>query len=350
MSSSKWPASADNQESIHPNREIVMRLARRQFLYWAAGGAALPTLPQAAWAETYPGRPVRLIVPVAPGGALDIIARVIGQRLSERLGQPFVIENRPGAGTNVGIEAAVRAAPDGYTLLLIPASVTTNATLYQDLNFNFIRDIAPIAMISSLALVMEVNPAIPARTVAEFIAYAKANPGKISMASGGTGSASHVGGELFKLMNGVDMIHVPYRGGAPALADLIGGQVQVMFSPIPESIGAIKAGSVRALAVTSATRSQVLPDVPTVAETVPGFEASTWQGIGAPKGVSVEIVDRLNTEINAALADAKIKERLADLGSVPAPMSPADFKNLIVAETEKWAKVIRAANIKLQGQ
>ena len=326
-----------------------MKLSRHQFLHLAAGAAALAAVPRLAQAQTYPTRPVRIIVPVAPGGALDILARLIGQWLSERLGQSFVIENRPGAGTNIGIEAAVRAAPDGYTLLLIPASVTTNATLYQDLNFNFIRDITPIAMISSLPLVMEVSLSVPAKTVPEFIAYAKANPGKVSMASGGSGSASHVGGELFKMMTGIDMVHVPYRGGAPALTDLIGGQVQVMFSPVPESIGSINGGKVRALAVASATRSDALPNVPTVADSVPGFEASTWQGIGAPKGIPAEIVERLNKEINAALADPKIKARLADLGSVPMPMSSADFEKLIVSETEKWAKVIRAAHIKLEG-
>jgi tripartite-type tricarboxylate transporter receptor subunit TctC len=327
-----------------------MNFHRRRFLHLAAAAAAPMALARVARAETYPARPVRLIVPVAPGGALDIVARVIGQWLSERLGQPFVIENRPGAGTNVGVEGAVRAPADGYTLLLIPASVTTNATLYKDLNFNFIRDIVPIAMISSLPLVMEINPAIPAKTVAEFISYAKANPGKISMASGGSGSASHVGGELFKMMTGIDMVHVPYRGGAPALADLIAGQVQVMFSPLPESIGSIKAGTVRALAVTSTTRSQVLPDVPTVAETVPGFEASTWQGIGAPKDTAAAIVDSLNKAVNAALADPQIKARLVDLGGVPMPMSSADFEKLVIAETEKWAKVIHTANITLQGQ
>jgi tripartite-type tricarboxylate transporter receptor subunit TctC len=327
-----------------------MRLHRRQFLYLAGAATAPAALARGARAEAYPARPVRIIVPVAPGGALDIIARIIGQWLSQRLGQPFVIENRPGAGTNVGVEAGARATADGYTLLLIPQSVTTNATLYKDLNFNFIRDIVPIAMISNLPLVMEINPAIPAKTVAEFITYAKANRGKISMASGGSGSASHVGGELFKMMTGIDMVHVPYRGGAPGLADLIAGQVQIMFSPLPESIGAIKAGSVRALAVTSMARSQVLPDVPTVAETVPGFEASTWQGIGAPKDTPADIVDRLNKEINAALADPEIKARLIDLGGVPEPMSPADFEKLVVDETEKWAKVIHAANITLQGQ
>jgi tripartite-type tricarboxylate transporter receptor subunit TctC len=328
-----------------------MKLHRRECIFLAGAAAIAPAaLVRVACAETYPARPVRIIVPVAPGGALDIIARIIGQWLSQRLDQPFVIENRPGAGTNVGVEAAVRATADGYTLLLIPQSVTTNATLYKDLNFNFIRDIVPIAMISNLPLVMEINPAIPAKTVAEFITYAKANRGKISMASGGSGSASHVGGELFKMMTGVDMVHVPYRGGAPGLADLIAGQVQIMFSPLPESIGAIKAGSVRALAVTSMARSQVLPDVPTVAETVPGFEASTWQGIGAPKDTSADIVDRLNKEINAALADPEVKARLIDLGGVPKPMSPADFEKLVVDETEKWAKVIQAANITLQGQ
>jgi tripartite-type tricarboxylate transporter receptor subunit TctC len=322
-----------------------MKHPRREFLRLAAGAAALPVVGRIAWAQAYPTRPVRIIVPVAPGGALDIIARIIGQQLSGRLGQPFVIENRPGAGTNIGIEAAVRASADGYTLLLIPQSVTTNATLYENLSFNFIRDIVPVAMLSSLPLVMEVSPEVPAKTVAEFIAYAKSNPGKVTMASGGTGSASHVGGELFKLMTGIDMLHVPYRGGSPALTDLIGGQVQVMFSPLPESIGAIKAGNVRALAVATAARSEALPEVPTVADSVPGFEASTWQGIGAPRNTPDEIVERLNREINAVLADPKIRERLAELGSVPTPMSPADFKNLIAAETAKWGKVIRAANI-----
>ena len=244
-----------------------MKHPRRRFLRLAAGAAALPLASRLAFAQAYPTRAVRIIVPVAPGGALDILARIMGQWLSERLGQSVVIENRPGAGTNIGIEAAVRAAPDGYTLLLIPASVTTNATLYQDLTFNFIRDIEPVAMISTLPMVMEINPQIPAKTVAEFIAYAKANPGKISMASGGSGSSSHVGGELFKMLAGIDMIHVPYRGGAPALADLIGGQVQVMFSPLPESLGAIRSGQVRSLGVASTKRVEALPDVPTVAET-----------------------------------------------------------------------------------
>jgi tripartite-type tricarboxylate transporter receptor subunit TctC len=320
---------------------------RRQFLRLAAASAFL-ALSRLARAQAYPARPVHLVVPVAPGGALDILARLIAQWLGDHMGQTFVIDNRPGAGTNIGVGVVAHAAPDGYTLLLIPQSVTTNATLYPNLDFNFLRDIVPIAMISRLPLVMEIKPSIPASTVAEFIAYAKANPGKLSMASGGSGSASHVGGESFKMQTGIDMVHVPYRGGAPALADLIGGQVQVMFSPLPESIGAIKAGKVRALAVTTAERSQALPDLPTVAETVPGFEASTWQGIGAPKGTPAAIVDVLNREINAALADAKIKERLAALGSLPTPMSSADYAKLIVAETEKWGKVIRDAHITLQ--
>jgi tripartite-type tricarboxylate transporter receptor subunit TctC len=325
-----------------------MTLPRRRFLRLAASAAALETFPRIVSAQAYPSRPVRLVVPVAPGGALDILARLIGQWVSEKLGQPFVIENRPGAGTNLGVEAVVRAAADGYTLLLIPGSVTVNATLYDNLTFNFIRDIAPIAMISRLPLVMEVSPSVPAKSVTEFIAYANANRGKVSMGSGGTGSPSHIAGELFKLKTGIDMVHVPYRGGAPALADLIGGQIQVMFSPLPESIGAIKAGQVRALVVTTTTRSEALPDVPVVADSVPGFEASTWQGIGAPKQTSAEIIATLNKQVNAALADPKIKTRFADLGSMPAPMTPGDFENYIVAETEKWADVIRAAQITLQ--
>jgi tripartite-type tricarboxylate transporter receptor subunit TctC len=324
-----------------------MTFSRRKFLTTAAGAAVVPALPRIARAETYPARPVRIIVPVPPGGALDINARLIAQWLTDRLGQPFVIENRPGAGTNIGTEAAVRATPDGYTLLLIPASATINATLYPKLSFNFIRDIAPVAPISRVPLVMEVTQSLPAKTVPEFIAYAKANPGKISMASGGTGSTSHIGGELFGLQTGIKMVHVPYHGGAPALNDLIGGQVQVMFSPLPESIGAIKGGRVRALAVTTAARSSALPDVPTVADSVPGYEASTWQGIGAPAHVPADIVDKLNREINAGLGDAKIKARIADLGGMPMPMSVGEFRKLIVAETAKWARVIDAANIKM---
>ncbi len=325
-----------------------MKLPRRRFLHVAASAAMLPALSRIASAASYPTRPVTIIVPVPPGGALDILARLMGQWLSQRMGQPFVIENRPGGGTNIGVDVVVRAPADGYTLLLIPGSVTANATLYTKLNFNFIRDIAPIAMISSLPLVMEINLSIPAKTVPEFVAWAKANPGKVSMASGGTGSTSHIGGELFKMMTGIDMVHVPYHGGAPALTDLMGGQVQVYFSPLPESLAAIKGGKVRALAVTTATRSAALPDVPTIAESIPGFEASTWQGIGAPKNTPPEIITSLNKEINAALVDPKIKERLADLGSVPMPMSPAEFEKYIVDETAKWAKVIHDANIPLQ--
>jgi tripartite-type tricarboxylate transporter receptor subunit TctC len=325
-----------------------MKFPRRQFLHLAAGAAALSALSRFAYAQTYPARPVRIIVPVAPGGALDIIARLMGQWLSERLGQTFVIENRPGGGTNIGVEAVVHAPADGYTLLLVPGSVTANATMFPKLNFNYMRDIVSIAMISQLPLVMEVNLSVPAKTVPEFVAWAKANPGKVSMASGGTGSTSHIGGELLKLRTGIEMVHVPYRGGAPALTDVLGGQVQVYFSPLPESIETIRAGKVRALAVTTAKRSDALPEVPTVGESVPGFEASTWQGIGAPKNTPAEIVDRLNKEINAALADPTIKARLADLGSMPTPMSPADFAKYIVEETEKWGKVIREANIPME--
>lgn len=326
----------------------MMKLPRRTFLNLLAGAAALPGVSGIAGAEAYPSRPVRIVVPVPPGGALDIIARLIGQWLSDHLGQTFVIENRPGAGTNLGVEAVARAPADGYTLLLIPQSVTTNATLYQHLNFDFIRDIVPIAMISSLPLVMEVSLSNPAKTVPDFIAWVKANPGKVSMASGGTGSASHIGGEFFKMTTGIDMLHVPYRGGAPAVTDLMGGQVQVYFSPLPESISVIKGGKVRALAITTAKRSASLPDVPTVGESIPGFEISTWQGIGAPKNTSAEIVATLNKEINAALADGTIKARLAELGSEPMPMTIAEFEKRVVDETAKWPKVIREAKIPTQ--
>ena len=326
----------------------MMKLPRRTFLNLLAGAAALPGVSRIAGAEAYPSRPVRIVVPVPPGGALDIIARLIGQWLSDHLGQTFVIENWPGAGTNLGVEAVARAPADGYTLLLIPQSVTTNATLYQHLNFDFIRDIVPIAMISSLPLVMEVSLSNPAKTVPDFIAWVKANPGKVSMASGGTGSASHIGGEFFKMTTGIDMLHVPYRGGAPAVTDLMGGQVQVYFSPLPELISVIKGGKVRALAITTAKRSASLPDVPTVGESIPGFEVSTWQGIGAPKNTPAEIVATLNKEINAALADGTIKARLAELGSEPMPMTIAEFEKRIVDETTKWAKVIREAKIPMQ--
>ena len=323
-----------------------MKLPRRRFLHLAAGAAALPALSRIARAQTYPSRPVRWVVPFPPGGVTDIVARLISQWLSERLGQPFVIENRPGAGGNIGAEAVVKAAPDGYTLYLSSSPNAISATLYDNLNFNFIRDIAPVASISISPLVMEVNPSVPAKTVPEFVAYAKANSGKLNMASNGNGTTSHLAGELFKMMTGINMLHVPYRGAAPALTDLIGGQVQVKFDVMASSIEHIRAGKLRALAVTTATRSEALPDVPNVGEFLPGFEASAWQGVGVPKNTPTEIVDRLNKEMNAALADPKIKARLADLGSSVFSSSPADFGRFIAAETEKWGKVIRTANIK----
>jgi tripartite-type tricarboxylate transporter receptor subunit TctC len=320
-----------------------LKLPRRQFLHLAAGAAALPAVSRIALAETYPTRPVRLIVPVAPGGAYDITARLIGQWLSERLGQQFVIDNRPGGGTNIGTEAVVRAPADGYTLLLVGAASAINATLYDKLNFNFIRDIAPVAGITRAPEVMVVHPSVPAKTVPEFIAYAKVNPGKLTMASGGIGSLSHVAGELFKMMAGVDLVHAPYRGQGPALTDLLGGQVQVMFAITVASIEYIKIGRLRALAVTAATRSDALPDIPTVGEFVLDYD---WFGVCAPKATPAEIVDKLNKEINASLAEPKIKARLADLGGAVLALSPAEFGKLIADETEKWGKVIRAANIK----
>jgi tripartite-type tricarboxylate transporter receptor subunit TctC len=323
-----------------------MKLPRRQFLHLAAGAAALPAVSRIARAQSYPTRPARIIVGFAPGGAADIMARLMGQWLSERLGQQFVIENRPGAGGNIATEAAVRSPPDGYTLLLVNSVNAINATLYDKLNFDLIRDIAPVASIHREPNVMEVNPSVPVKTVPEFITYAKANPGKIDMASAGIGSMSHVSGELFKMMTGVSLVHVPYRGAGPALVDLLGGQVQVSFSTMSSSIEYVRAGKLRALAVTTATRSPVLPDIPTVHEFVPGYESSFWTGIGAPKNTPAEIVDKLNKEINAALADHKIKVRLADLGSTPVVGSATDFGKLIADETEKWGKVIRAANIK----
>jgi len=299
-----------------------------------------------AWAQTYPSRPARIIVGYAAGGGVDISARLVGQWLSERLGQQFVIENRPGAGTNIATETVVRAAPDGYTLLLVNAANAINATLYEKLNYNFLRDIAPVASMIRVALVVVINPSLPANTIPEFIAYAKANPGRINMASGGSGGPDHASGELFQIETAVRMTHVPYRGLAPALSDLIGGQVQVIFSTVPAAIEYIKAGRLRALAVTTATRSELLSDLPTVGDFVPGFEASQWYGIGAPKSTPAEIVDRLNAEINAALADPKLKARIADLGGEVLAGSPTDFGKLIAADTDKWAKVIRAANIK----
>jgi len=323
-----------------------MKLPRRRFLHLAAGAAALPALSRIARAQTYPSRPVRWVVPFPPGGVTDIVARLMGQWLSERLGQPFVIENRPGAGGNIGAEAVVKAAPDGYTLYLSSSPNAISATLYDNLNFNFIRDIAPVASISISPLVMEVNPSVPAKTVPEFVAYAKANSGKLNMASNGNGTTSHLAGELFKMMTGINMLHVPYRGAAPALTDLIGGQVQVMFDVMASSIEHIRAGKLRALAVTTATRSEALPDVPNVGEFLPGFEASAWQGVGVPKNTPTEIVDKLNKEINAGLADPKIKARLADLGNIGLALSPADFGKLIADETEKWSKVVKFSGAK----
>ena len=308
----------------------------------------LPAVSRTAWAQSYPSQPVRIIVGFAAGGPNDILARLMGQWLSERLGQPFVIENRLGAGSNIATEAVVRAPPDGYTLLLVGSPNAINATLYGKLNFNFIRDIAPVASFIRGALVMVVNPSVPAKTVPEFIAYAKANPGKLSYGSGGVGGITHMTPELFKMMAGVDMVHVPYRGVAPALTDLLGGQVQVLFANPAQSIPYIRAGKLRALAITTATRSEALPDIPTVGEFVPGYEASSIFGFGAPKNTPAEIIDKLNKEINAGLADPKIKARLADLDGTALVGSPADFAKLIAEETEKWGKVIRAANIKLQ--
>jgi tripartite-type tricarboxylate transporter receptor subunit TctC len=326
-----------------------VKLPRRNFLHLAAGAATLPAVSRIARAQAYPSRPVRIVVPFTPGGASDITARLMGQWLSERLGQQFVIDNRPGGGTNIGTEAVVRAPADGYTLLMVGGYNAINATLYDKLNHNFIRDIAPVAGIIVVPNVMVVNPSVPAATVPEFIAYAKSKPGKTTMASAGTGTPSHVTGELFKMMAGVNLVHVPYRGGGPALTDLLSGQVQVMFATMPSSIEYIRAGKLRALAVATATRSEALPDVSTVGEFVPGYEASSWSGLGAPRATPPEIVDKLNKEVNAALDDPKMKARLADLGGVALPGSPADFGKLIADETEKWAKVIKFSGAKPEG-
>jgi tripartite-type tricarboxylate transporter receptor subunit TctC len=323
-----------------------MRLRRRGFLRLAAGVAMLPALARAAYAQGYPTQPVRIIVGFAAGGSTDIVARLIGQWLAQRLGQPFVIENRPGASTNIATEAVVNAAPDGHTLLMVSPSNAVNATLYDKLSYVFVRDIAPVAGVTRVANVMVVNPSVPAHTVSEFIAYAKANPDKINMASGGTGSSNHLSGELFKMMTGVRMVHVPYRGGAPALADLVGGQVQVLFIAVPSSIEYIKAGRLRALAVTTATRSQALPELPALGEIVPGYEESNWWGLGAPRATPAAIVETLNREVNAALADTTIKARLAELGGTPLAGTPADFGHLIAAETEKLARVVKFANMR----
>lgn len=323
-----------------------MKFPRRRFLQLAAGAAALPALPRVVRAQAYPTRPVRIVVGFPAGGFNDIVARIMAQWLSERLGQPFVIENRPGAANNTGTESVVRSSPDGYTLLLAGLSNATNASLYDKLNFNFVRDIAPVSGILSVPLIMLVNPSFPAKTVPEFIAYAKANPGKLNMASGGNGGPQHIGGELFKMLTAISMQHVPYRGEAPALNDLIGGQVQVQFASLTGSIGYVRSGQLRALGITTATRAEALPDVPIIGDFVPGYEMSGWLGVGAPKSTPVELIDKLNKEINAGLADPKVKGRIAELGAAPLTGSPADFGRLIADETDKWAKVIKFAGIK----
>ena len=338
---------SENQSTSCLPTSVSAKTSRRQFLNLVAGAAALPTFSRIARGETYPSRPVRIIVGFPPGGAADITARVMGQWLSERLGQPFVIENRPGAGTNIGTETVAKSPADGYTLLLVSVANTVNATLYKRLNFDFIRDIAPVAGLIRGPLVMELHPSVRAKTVLEFVAYAKANPGRINVASAGNGTPGHMASELFQLLTGLDLVDVPYRGGAPALTDLLSGQVQVIFDNVPTSLEYIRAGKVRPLAVTTATRSNVLPDLPTVSEFVPGYEVSSWFGIGLPRNAPTEIVDKLNMEINAGLADPKVKLRIAEMSSVPLPLTPAEFGNLIVEETEKWGKVIRAAKIKL---
>jgi tripartite-type tricarboxylate transporter receptor subunit TctC len=325
-----------------------MNLPRRKILHLAAGAAALPAVAKSAWAQAYPAKPVRLVVQVQGGSAPDIVARVIGQWLSERLGQPVVIDNRPGASGNIATESVVRAAPDGYTLLFCMSANSINVSLFDNLRFNFMRDTEPVALIGPIPLVMELHPSVPAKTIPEFIAYAKANPGKINMASSGNATPLHVGGELFKMMAGVDLVHVPYRGEPVARPDLLTGKVQVMFGVVPSSLPYIRSGQMRALAVSTTKRLEVLPDVPAMAEFLPGFEASGWYGIAAPKGTSAAIVERLNKEINAGLADPKTKERLAELGTLVLPGSPADFAKFVAGEIEKWAKVIRTAGIKPQ--
>jgi tripartite-type tricarboxylate transporter receptor subunit TctC len=326
-----------------------MKLPRRAFLHLAAGAAAVPAVSRAASAQAYPSRPVHWIVSFPAGGPNDVIARLIGQNLSDHLGQQFVIENRAGAGGNVGMQAALGAAPDGYTIAFVGPNNAISATLYDKLPFDFIRDSIPVAGTIRLSNVMEVHPAVPARTVAEFIAYAKANPGKINFASGGVGTSPHLSGELFKTMTGVEIVHVPYRGTAPALSDLLAGQVQVLFDNIPGSVGHIRNGKVRALGVTGGKRVAALPDVPTIGETVPGYDVSIWYGIAVPRGTPPEMVATLNRAVNAVLADPKLQARLAELGGEPMPMTPAEFGKLVADETERWGKVIRAANIRIEG-
>jgi tripartite-type tricarboxylate transporter receptor subunit TctC len=330
-----------------PDRGIVMKLHRREILRLATGAAALPLISQLAKAESYPTRPVHMVTGFPPGGTADVFARLIGRWLSERLGQTFIIENRPGASGNIAAQWVVRAVPDGYTLLTASVANTIDVSLNANSNFNFLKDFAPVAGIGQVPLVMAVNESVPTRSVPEFIAYAKSNPGKLSMASPGIGTAGHVAGELFKMMTGVDMVHVPYHGGAPALIDLLGGRVQVMFDPLPDSIEYFRADKLRALAVTTAARSQELPAVPSMSEFVPGYEASAWWGLCAPKKTPAEIVDKLNTQINAGFADPTLKQHFADLGGAPMPGSPAEFGEFIATDTEKWAKVIKFANIKL---
>ena len=323
-----------------------MNFSRRRFLGWAGGAAALPAMPHIARAQIYPTRPVRWLVPMAPGDMPDILARLIGQWLSERLGQTFVIENRQGAATNIGTEAAIRTPADGYTLVLLGPPAAINATLYEKLNFDVIRDISPVASMARAPNVMEVSLSVPVKTVPEFIAYAKANPGKLNMASSGAGSSLHMSGELFKMMTGVNLTHVPYRGSVPALTDMLSGQAHVMFDNLPASIEFIKAGRVRALAVTTVSRSEALPELPTVGEFVPGYEASPWWGVGAPKGTPSEIIDKLNKEINAALADSRIKTRLAELGASVLSGEPAAFGKHLAEETKKWAAVVKFSGAK----
>jgi tripartite-type tricarboxylate transporter receptor subunit TctC len=325
---------------------VIVQLARRKFLHLAACAATLPAMPHIARAQAYPSRPVRLIVGFAAGGGNDIVARLIGQWLSERLGQPFVVENRPGAGSNIATQAVVNAAPDGYTLLVVGATNAINVSYYQKLNFNFVHDIAAVASITHQPQIMLAVPSFPARTIPELIGYAKANPGKINVSSPGVGSISHLAGELLKMMAGIEMVHVPFSGNSPALTALLGGQVDVSIASLPSSIELIRTGKLRGLAVTSTKRVEALPDVPAVIESIPGYEVNAWYGVGAPKGTPAEIIDKLNREIGAALADPHLKARIVEFGGTPVAQSPAEFGKFIADETEKWSKVIRAANIK----